>query len=482
MFSGGEDSQTLGAGVLTRARRFIESLAGRLLALTAIVVVAGELMIYVPALADYHETWLQERFNLAQIAALAGEGDQDGQVTDSLEYQLLQNAGVLRVAMQRGGERELVLEDDSVQHIGPMRTYDYTRASPFRRFSWAMETFFAPDGRVLRVLAKPRFEAGDFIEIVLREAPLKKAMLDFSLNFVLISMLILVAAGALVYGALTVAFVRPMRELTNSIERFRDHPEDASINFVRSSRADEIGRAERAAADMAEQIRVSLRQRGRLAALGAAVARIGHDLRNLLTTAQLVSDRLSRSEDPTVRQIAPRLEKAIGRAAGLASSTLRYGHADEPTPVMQNVNIAEAAADAAGDALAAFPDVSSRIEVDPSIIARADPDHLHRLLVNLMRNGAQAMESARSARKEIVVRATGGEAWCRIEVSDSGPGVPEKLRDKLFEPFVTSDRQTGTGLGLAIAKELARAMGGDLVLLRSSAEGAAFQVTLRAGR
>ncbi|MES1202915.1 MAG: HAMP domain-containing sensor histidine kinase [Pseudomonadota bacterium] len=461
-------------------RRFFESLAGRLLALTAAVVIAGELLIFIPALAEYHEGWLRERFNLAQIAALAGEGEPDGQVTDQLEYELLQNAGVLRVAIQRQGARQLLLEDDSAQ-IGQLRTYDYTTATPTERFAWAMETFVAPSGRVLRVLARPRFEAGDYIEIVLREAPLKHDMGVFSWHFVFLSMLVLMAAGALVYGAIAFAFVRPMRELTHAIERFRDRPEDASINFVRSQRADEIGRAERAAADMAEQIRLSLRQRERLAALGAAVARIGHDLRNMLTTAQLVTDRLSASEDPAVRLIAPRLERAIGRASDLASTTLRYGRADEAAPVLQRVPLADAATEAAGDALAGFAGVEIRVEIAGNLGVLADPEQMHRLLVNLMRNAAQAMVSAGAPRKVITLTSSSGEAWRRIDVSDTGPGVPEKLRERLFEPFVTADRQSGgTGLGLAIARELARGMGGDVVLLRSGPDGAVFQVTLRA--
>ena len=98
-----------------------------------------------------------------------------------------------------------------------MVTYDYRQASPVKKFNWAFETFFAHDGRVLRVLSRPRFESGDFIEVVLREAPLRAAMLSYAQRFLWLSTLILMAAGALIYVSLTLAFVRPMREITQPV-------------------------------------------------------------------------------------------------------------------------------------------------------------------------------------------------------------------------------------------------------------------------
>lgn len=464
-----------------RLRGFFESLAGRLLALSTVSVVVTEFLIFGPGLAGFHQTWLQDRINLAQVAALALEVSPDTDIADSLEYELLTNAEVQRVAMQRAGERELLLGDPTAPVSGPITTFDYRNATGWQRYWWAIDTAMAPDGRVLRVIAKPRFESGEFIEIVLNEAPLKRDMQAFAGRFALISTLILIAAAALVYGALTFLFVRPMREFTAEIERFRDKPEDVTI-FLRSRRADEIGRAERAAHDMAEQVRASLRQRERLAALGAAVAKIGHDLRNMLATAQLVADRLAKSEDPTVRQVAPRLERTIDRAAALAASTLKYGRAEEAPPQVQRVALASAAAEAALDALTGFEDVSYKAEIEEGLAVRADPEHLHRILVNLIRNAAQIMQASDTPRGKVVtVRAIALEQLCEIDVIDRGPGVKPQLLDKLFDPFVTADAESGgTGLGLAIARELAQAMGGDLLLHRTGAEGATFRIILPA--
>lgn len=470
------------AGLWRQVTGFADSLAGRLLGLTLLAVFIGEILIFVPALADFHETWLIERMNQAQIAALALEASPDNDIADSLANELLHNAGVQHVALQRENERVLLLDDPNADApVANLVTYDYRQASPVKKFNWAFQTFFAGNGRVLRVLSKPRFESGDFIEVVLREAPLKSAMVDYAKRFLWLSTLILAAAGALIYGALTIAFVRPMREITEAIEKFRDKPEDVSIAFPRSPRRDEIGRAQRAAADMAEQVRIALRQKERLAALGAAVARIGHDLRNMLSTAQLVADRLQHSQDENVRKLAPRLERTIARASGLAASTLKYGRFDERTPELQRVDVATAVTDAADDGLAGFEGVLHDFDVETGLACVADPENLHRVLVNLMRNAAQAMKRHDGAENVLIVRAARQDTQCVIEVVDSGAGVPDKIRERLFEPFATSAPEDGgTGLGLAIARELTRAMGGELELTRTGAVGSTFLITLPA--
>lgn len=110
----------------------------------------------------------------------------------------------------------------------------------------------------------------------------------------------------------------------------------------------------------------------------------------------------------------------------------------------------------------------------------ADPDQLHRILVNLLRNARQAIEHQAdrggAGRVEVSMEAVGGASLIRI--SDDGPGVPERIRERLFQPFAGSGRPDSTGLGLAIARELAQGHGGDLTLSVTGAQGTVFELRL----
>lgn len=460
-------------------RRFFGGLAGRLLAFTIAIVFVAALFIFAPALAAFHELRLQDRINIAQTAAVALQGSPD--MSEQLQNEILENAEVLRIAMRTDDVRELIFEAPDTEIAAPPITYDLRDGSWLRRFGHAFDTLFAPPGRVLRVQAQPRFESGDLIEILINEAPLKREMTDYAWQVAINAIAISVLTGLVIYLLLTWFFVRPVLKLTQGIERFRDAPENAAIFAGASKRADEIGRAEHALADMAGHVRASLRQRERLAQLGAAVARIAHDLRNALSTAQLVTERLSESEDPRVRQSAPRLERAIGRAAGLAAAALRYGKAEEAAPVLSPVRVRDAVNEALDDALAPFPGLARNADIAADLLVIADPEQLHRVLVNLLRNAAQAASSARAGDPAALrVAAVRRGPVIAVTIADRGAGVPEAARANLFEPFVSAERKEGAGLGLAIARELARAQGGDVVLAGTGPDGSVFEVTLPA--
>ena len=231
---------------------------------------------------------------------------------------------------------------------------------------------------------------------------------------------------------------------------------------------------------MQEEVRQSLRSRARLVALGEAVAKINHDLRNMLTSAQMASERLSTSSDPLVAIALPRLERALSRAAALARNVLEYGKSEEAPPQRQKMLLARVVAVAAEDAGLEDDGVRLVRDLPARFAVNADPDQLHRILVNLMRNARQAIESdpARAKKGRITVRAEARDGVAVIRISDDGPGIPDRLAGRLFEAFVSGRASEGTGLGLTISRELAANHGGDLRLLDTGPQGTTFELRL----
>ena len=182
---------------------------------------------------------------------------------------------------------------------------------------------------------------------------------------------------------------------------------------------------------------------------------------------------LAKSEDPRVKRAAPRLERALERAIDLATATLDYGKAAQRPPKLQSVSLRMVLLEAADEALnGGAAQMNTDVPSDLSI--QSDPDHLHRIASNLLRNAAEAMAQAESPERRIDIALTSGALVFR----DTGPGLPEKARANLFKPFAGSSRTLGTGLGLVIAHELAAALGGELTLLESGETGTAFRLAL----
>jgi signal transduction histidine kinase len=470
------------AASIVRSRRFIwpGGLSARLLLLTALFVLITELFILLPSLASFEVGWLTDRVHYAEVASMAVEAAPAGVVSNQLTDRLLNGAGVVSVAVQSEGSRRLLLaaphmkQPPTLIDLRQQNVADFL-AEPFRALG--------PDAPpMLRVQARPQFRSGDFIEIVAPSAPLVVALRAYLLRTLLTSILVSLVAGVGVYLLLAAFLVRPIRRITVSMERFRARPDDPAARLSPSGRRDEIGRAEVELTRMQEDLLAALQSRARLAALGEAVAKINHDLRNMLTSAQMASDRLAASGDPKVAQAMPRLERALDRAVRLAQHVLDYGKSDEAAPQLALVSLAAAAEAAAEDAGLSPDGVRLKIEAPRRLQVEADPDQLHRMLVNLFRNARQALEAAASKRAGIVrFSAEAKDGTTAIRIADNGPGVPEKVQANLFQPFMGSGRPGGAGLGLAISRELARGHGGDLELAQSNADGAVFLLTLPAG-
>jgi signal transduction histidine kinase len=452
-------------------QRFVTSLSARLLALTVCFVMLAEVLIYLPSVARFRDVYLREQIVKAHLAALALQASPDGQVADTLTTDLLLHAGAHAIVLKVPDRRMLMLSDQMPPRVAA--TIDLRDTSFADAIGDALVTLTRRDNRILRVIGSTPRDSDAVVEVLLDEAPLRKAMYAFSWRILTLSIIISLITASLLYLFLQWLMVRPIQRLTDSMVRFRREPEKESTTIGPSRRSDEIGLAERELAEMQTQLRQALRQKARLAALGTAVAKIHHDLRNTLASAVLASDRLADIDQPEVQRLAPRLYQAIDRAVALTSRTLEYA-GEEGTPLQESafrlgdlLNEVVETLRAAGNTNAVVSPKGEGLDV----VVHADQTQLFRVFSNLALNAAQA--GARTIRFETQAL----DGIVRIDVGDDGPGIPPALRENLFQPF-SAGRKGGTGLGLCIAKEVMTAHGGDLVLARSDETGTVFRIDL----
>lgn len=464
-----------GVGLAIKRSGFLNTLSGRFLLLTVAFVMLAEVLIFVPSIARFREDYLLLRLEKAQIASLALLAT-DGMISEELEAELLSNAGVMNVVLWRDQIRQLILSSPVTDEISA--TYDLRTATPLYLLRDALVVLVDSHEHTIRVIGNPVQQAGSLIEVTMQTAPLREAMIAYGLRILALSALISVVTAALLFLAARRLLVQPIRRVVDHMAHYADAPEDARRVITPTSGVVELREAEDALLSLQTQMTGALRQKERLAQLGSAVAKISHDLRNILTTAQLFADRIERSADPAVARIAPKLVGSITRAVSLCESTLAFGKAEEPQPrlsrfalgpLIEEVIEAEALGERAG--------VACLVDVPIGMTLRADTEQLYRILANLMRNAMQAIEATG---KDGAIEVSGGETdaeWW-IKVGDTGPGLPPRARDHLFTAFQGGARKGGSGLGLAIAFELVRGHGGRLELLRSDEAGTEFMIHL----
>jgi signal transduction histidine kinase len=459
-----------------RTSRYVPGLSAKLLLLTILFVMLAEVLVFVPSVSNFRRQWLMERLAASQIAALAGEAAPGGQLPSMLRDELLEKAQVKAIAVKRHASRVLIIQMDMPAEIDV--AYDLRNASWLTLIGDALMVYVATDERVIRVVGEPSMAEGEVIDVVMGEGPLKAAMIRYGLDILGLSILISIITAALVYLSLDALLVKPMTKLTWNIVRFSQRPEDPTRIIEPSERRDEIGTAERELSAMQKELADTLTQKSRLAALGLAVSKISHDLRNMLSSAQLLSDRLRAVKDPTVQRLVPKLIASLDRAIRLCARTLDYGQAQETPPKRKRFPLAPLVAEI-GDSLGLprSDSIDWAVEVEQGLEIDADRDQLYRILSNLIRNSVQALESGDREPGEIAVAARREGAVTIIEVADTGPGVPERARAHLFEAFQSVARKGGSGLGLAIAHELVQAHGGQVALVNNEG-GATFRVTI----
>lgn len=467
--------------LVARPRSGRLGLSARLLILTILFALVAGILVYVPSIASFRRNWIWDRISKAQIAALVLDAAPGVPTSDELAGRLLMGVGARAVAVHGGGTHRLLATGDMPPEID--RTVDLRDATWPILVRDAFATLFSPAQKPIRVVGRG-MGGIESVELVMDEAPLRQAMLAFSGTMLLVSVLISGLTAGLVYLALELVILRPVRRLAGSIAAFAADPEDGSRVIAPSGRADDIGVAEEALAKMETALAGELRQKRRLAELGLAVSKINHELRNLLTTAQLLTDRLGSVADPAVQRVAPRLVATLGRAIDFCQATLAYGRAAERAPRRRRIRLKPLVADLAElGGLAPQAGVTVETRIPEELEIDADPEQLSRVLVNLVRNAVQALSQAGASGGPplVSVEASRNDGAVTILVSDNGPGVPDRIRPNLFEAFQGASRG-GTGLGLAIAAELVRLHRGSLGL-DDTPVGARFRIVIpdRAG-
>ncbi len=454
-------------------------LATRTLISVVAFIMAAEIIIYVPIVANYRENWLRNRLAAAYTAALVLEAAPRAMVSDQLSRELLNSVGARIIVLNSHGARQILAATTLPPRVDEF--YDLQHSNFFDALAAAYRTYTSK-GRVITVMGEAPM-GGDAIEVTMNEAPLTEALHKFATHILRISLAIAAIVASLAVGAINFMVLRPMRRLTTNITEFGADPENAARIIVPSGSRHEIGCAEEALATMQDTLVRELNQKKHLAALGLAVAKINHDLRNMLAAAQLLSDRLANVTDPLAQRLAPKLVATLDRAIRFCQAILTYGRAADEAPKPRLVGLRAIVAEAAELVALGGParvKVVNKVAEDFEIWA--DPEQMFRVLMNLIRNGVEALDRAGPARGRpacVTVSAEQTAAGSVIELADTGPGVPPSVRAQLFTPFSDSARPGGSGLGLAIAADLVRANGGRIGLEPDSEdEGARFRIVL----
>ena len=452
---------------------FVKSLSARLLVLTITFVMLAEVLIYTPSIARFRMVWLEEKLAAAHLAALSTMAAPEGMVTPALETQLLDHVGAFAIYLR------LPAADLYSLGVVPPRAVtnvaDLEGPGVLTMISESFDAMLNGDGRISRIRGVSPRDADAVVEVIFDETPLHNAMLEFSVRILGLSIIISLITASLVFLSLRWLTVLPLMRFTEKLMGFRENPEDADTIIMPSRRSDEVGVAERELHDMQVTVRQALKQKDRLATLGTAVTKINHDLRNILATVSILSERLSTSGDPQVREIAPRLMEAIDRAIDLCGRTLTYTREGGPPLQRSPIDLHQLVDATTADLAAVLNGELAWVnQVPKGLRVLGDRDQLQRVLANLGQNAFQA------GARTVAIGAAACDGGIAVTVTDDGPGLPHKVLEHLFQPFATG-RQGGTGLGLAIAREIVAAHRGDIRLADTGPQGTVFRIELPSG-
>jgi signal transduction histidine kinase len=456
---------------------FLSGLSGRLLLVTAIFVLIAEILIFVPSVANMRLMWLRDRLNTAAAASVVIEGLPDQELPRSVQQETLLATGAKAIVLKKADASRMVAAVDMPPTVDAQ--YDLSDVSTLTAVYDAFDTLLFGGNRVIRVYG-PVGETTTRIELLLDDGALRRAMLRYARNVFFLSLFISLVTAAPIFFALNRLLIRPVRGMTANIREFAADPSNPARVLRPSGGRDEIAVAGIHLAAMQQTLQRTLKEQKNLADLGLAVSKINHDMRNILSSAQLMSDRLSDVDDPVVKRVAPKLLRSIDRAVGYTNEVMSYGRMREPEPRRRFVSLRPLVQEVSEVlALDARGDIDFIVEVESALQVDADGEQLFRVIHNLCRNAVEALSQEISAeRRTVIVTGLRTGSVVSIAIEDNGPGMPQKARENLFTAFRGSVRSGGTGLGLAIARELVLAHGGTIALVEKVTPGTLFRIEL----
>ncbi|WP_295735522.1 HAMP domain-containing sensor histidine kinase [uncultured Bartonella sp.] len=458
---------------------FYRRMRVRLLLLITLSVFITEIMVFMPSIASMQQSWLEDHHQSAKAISMILASSPEITLSPNLQKNVLTATDALAISIVRNDERMNLATSPDLKQVN--ETIDLPDYSETKALLDSLTTLYFGGNNIL--LLRGPIEGTDItLEVTVADRKLRQAMIDFSWHFIVISLTIAIVAATTIYLIVHELLVRPLQNIYTNMLDFVIEPHNPSKILVPEPRWDELGITQKRISVIESELQKSYAHQKHLANLGLAVSKINHDMRNILASAQLMSDHLADAKDPMVKKIAPKLIRAIDRAVTYSQTVITYGRTQEEAPKRKKLLLHDLVADVLESlTLPGSDQVEFVNEVPVDMTIDADEEQLHRVLTNLCRNAVQAMverEDGENLQNKLTISGHRIDNVAVIDVVDTGPGLPAKAKEHLFSPFQGSTSRNGSGLGLTICEELINAHGGKITLIEEDRGGAHFEIRI----